>query len=59
MPDYDASIRVGTEVNTSQMQKLQIQIDKTASKVESLANKLDEVRNKKAPTEEVMMKKAF
>lgn len=52
MPDYDASIRVGTEVNTSQMQKLQIQIDKTASKVESLANKLDEVRNKKAPTEE-------
>lgn len=52
MSGYDASIRVGTEVNTSQMQKLQIQIDKATSKVESLANKLDEVRNKKAPTEE-------
>lgn len=52
MSGYDASIRVGTEVNTSQMQKLQIQIDKATSKVESLANKLDEVRSKKAPTEE-------
>lgn len=52
MADYDASIRVGTEVNTSQMQKLQIQIDKSVQKVDSLAKRLEELKNHQAPTQE-------
>lgn len=52
MSNYDASIRVNTKVDTSQMQRLQIQIDKSTDKVERLTNKLEELRNKKAPTEE-------
>ena len=51
MANYDASIRVNTKVNTSQMQKLQIQIDKATEKASSLAKKYDELRNKKIPTE--------
>lgn len=52
MSNYDASIRVNTKVDTSQMQRLQIQIDKSTDKVERLTNKLEELKNKKAPTEE-------
>lgn len=52
MADCDAKIMVGTKVDTSQMQKLQIQIDKATQKVESLAARLEEVKNKKIPTED-------
>lgn len=52
MADYDASVRVHTETDTSQMQKLQIQIDKATQKVSSLSSKLDELRNKEIPTDE-------
>ncbi len=50
MGNYDAEIRVSTKVETSQMQKLQIQIDKTCRKVETLTKEYDELRNKKIPT---------
>lgn len=50
MSDYDASIRVSTKVDTSQMQKLQIQIDKATQKVSALSVKCDELKNKKVPT---------
>lgn len=52
MPNYDASIRINTRVDTSQMQKLQIQVDKTTDKVSRLSAKYDELRNKKVPTAE-------
>ena len=42
MGNYDAEIRVSTKVETSQMQKLQIQIDKTCRKVETLTKEYDE-----------------
>lgn len=52
MADYDASVRVHTEVDSSQMQKMQIQIDKATAKVSDLSNKLEELKNKKVPTKE-------
>lgn len=51
MGNYDAEIRVSTKVETSQMQKLQIQIDKACNKVETLTKKYDELKNKKIPTQ--------
>lgn len=50
MGNYDAEIRVSTKVDTSQMQRLQIQIDKAVNKVDSLTKKYDELKNKKIPT---------
>ena len=52
MSNYDVSIRVSTKVDTSQMQKLQIQIDKATDKVASLSKKYDELKHKKVPTQE-------
>ncbi|MGN0400920.1 MAG: hypothetical protein ACI4HQ_01510 [Acetatifactor sp.] len=52
MADYDASVRVHTEVDSSQMQKMQIQIDKATAKVSDLSNKLGELKNKKVATKE-------
>lgn len=49
---YDAEIRVGTKVDTSQMQKLQLKIDDATDKVAQLSKRLDELKSKKAPTEE-------
>lgn len=49
---YDAEIRIGTSIDTSQMQKLQIQINKTTDKAAGLAQKLEELKNKKIPTTE-------
>lgn len=49
---YDGEVRIKTKVDTSQMQRLQIQIDKAAEKVEALSAKYDELKNKKIPTEE-------
>lgn len=51
MANYDMSIRVNTDIDTSQMKRLQIQIDKAAYKVETLAAKYEEVKNKRIPTE--------
>lgn len=51
MGNYDAEIRVSTKVETSQMQKLQIQIDKACNKVETLTKEYDELKNKKIPTQ--------
>lgn len=51
MGNYDAEIRVSTKVETSQMQKLQMQIDKAVDKVDSLTKKYDELKNKKIPTQ--------
>ena len=51
MGSYDTEIRVSTKVETSQMQKLQIQIDKACRKVETLTKEYDELRNKKIPTQ--------
>lgn len=50
MADYDAKVRVGTKVDTSQMQKLQIAIDKAQEKVNALAAKQEELKGKKVPT---------
>lgn len=52
MANYDASVRVNTQVDTAQMQKLQIQVDKTTHKVSTLAKELEELKNKKIPTTE-------
>lgn len=52
MGSYDTEIRVSTKVDTSQMQKLQIQIDKAVDKVDALTKKYDELKNKKIPTQE-------
>lgn len=49
---YDGEIRIKTKVDTSQMQRLQIQIDKAAGKVESLVKKYEELKNKKIPTDD-------
>lgn len=51
MSSYDAEIRVSTKVETSQMQKLQIQIDKAVEKVKTLTEKYEELNNQKVPTE--------
>jgi hypothetical protein len=51
---YDAEIRVSTKVETSQMQKLQIQIDKAVNKIDTLTKKYDELKNKKIPTQEYL-----
>lgn len=47
---YDAEIRIDTKIDTSQMQRLQIQIDKTENKVAALSAKLSEVGNKQINT---------
>lgn len=52
MANYDAEIRVGTKVDTSQMQKLQIRIDKATEKVSRLAKKYEEVKKNKIPTDD-------
>lgn len=49
---YDAEIRVGTKVDTSQMQKLQIQINKTTDKVARLTQEMRELKNTEIPTDE-------
>lgn len=54
MSSYDAEIRVSTKVETSQIQKLQIQIDKAVNKVDTLTKKYDELKNKKIPTQEYL-----
>lgn len=54
MASYDAEIRVSTKVETSQMQKLQIQIDKAVNKIDTLTKKYDELKNKKIPTQEYL-----
>lgn len=54
MSSYDAEIRVSTKVETSQMQKLQIQIDKAVNKIDTLTKKYDELKNKKIPTQEYL-----
>ena len=54
MSSYDAEIRVSTKVETSHMQKLQIQIDKAVNKIDTLTKKYDELKNKKIPTQEYL-----
>ena len=49
---YDAEIRVGTKVDTSQMQKLQIQINKSTDKVKQLTQKMREMKDTEIPTDE-------
>lgn len=51
MGNYDAEVRVSTKVDTSQMQRLQLQIDKAVQKVDVLTKKYDELKNKRIPTE--------
>ena len=46
MANYDAEVRVSTKVDTSQMQRLQLQIDKAVQKVDALTQKYDELKNK-------------
>ncbi len=48
---YDAEIRVGTKVDTSQMQRLQLQIDKATKKAEELQREYDELSQKQIPTD--------
>jgi hypothetical protein len=52
MANYDAEVRVSTKVDTSQMQRLQTQIDKAAMKVDALTKKCDELKSQKTPTKE-------
>ena len=51
MANYDAEVRVSTKVDTSQMQRLQLQIDKAVQKVDALTQKYDELKSKRLPTE--------
>lgn len=50
MANYDAEVRVSTKVDTSQMQRLQMQIDKAAMKVEALTKKCEDLKNQQVPT---------
>lgn len=54
MGSYDAEVRVSTKVDTSQMQRLQLQIDKAVDKVDALTKKYDELKNKKIPTQDYL-----
>lgn len=51
---YDGEIRIKTKVDTSQMQKLQVQIDKATNKVAALTAKYEELKNKKIPTDDYL-----
>lgn len=48
----DHEIRISTRIDTSQMQRLQLQIDKATDKVENLRKKVREVGEQKIPSEE-------
>lgn len=48
---YDAEVRISTKVDTSQMQRLRLQIDKAVNKVDVLTQKLEGLKNQKAPTQ--------
>lgn len=48
----DHEIRISTRIDTSQMQRLQLQIDKATDKVENLREKVREVGEQKIPSEE-------
>lgn len=52
MAGYDAEIRVRTAVDTSQMQRLEIQIQRATSRVAELTQRLDVMRNQRIPTTE-------
>lgn len=49
---YDAEIRVGTRIDTSQMQRLQVQINRTTDRAAQLVRELEELRHQEIPTEE-------
>lgn len=51
MANYDAEVRVSTKVDTSQMQKLQSQIDNAVNNVDRLTKYLEKLNNTKLPTE--------
>lgn len=51
MANYDAEVRVSTKVDTSQMQKLQSQIDNAVNNVDRLTRYLEKLNNTKLPTE--------
>ena len=48
----DHEVRISTRIDTSQMQRLQLQIDKATDKVENLRKKAREVGEQKIPSEE-------
>lgn len=48
----DHEVRISTRIDTSQMQRLQMQIDKATDKVENLRKKAREVGEQKIPSEE-------
>ena len=52
MGNYDAEVRIGTKVDTSQMQKLQYQIDNATNNVDRLTKHLEKLEITKTPTEE-------
>lgn len=56
MADYDGSIRINTQIDTknasSQMLRLENQISKAAKKAADLTEKMRQMENQKAPTEE-------
>lgn len=56
MPQYDGSIRIGTEITTKQAEKelkrLESSIEKTASEIASLRSKMDALKDVKIPTSE-------
>ncbi len=52
MANYDASIRIGTLVDTSQMNSLWVKIDKAVDKVEELTEKQKEFATTQIPTSE-------
>lgn len=56
MPQYDGSIRIGTEITTKQAEKelksLESSISKTADKIASLRSKMDALKDVKIPTDE-------
>lgn len=56
MSNYDASIRVGTKVNTKsaevQLERLENRIVKTSDKIASLRSKMDALKDVKIPTQE-------
>lgn len=54
MGNYAAEVRINTKIDTSQMLKLQNQIDRAAMKVDALTKKYEELKNQKIPTKQYM-----
>lgn len=52
MANYDAKIRIGTDIDTSKLKSLQIQMNKAVDKAAALADKMNKLKDQHIPTKE-------